>query len=176
METWIRKEKRYEGRIISLRTGEVRLDDGTEAFREVIEHPGAVAVVPLHGDSVVLVRQYRVAVGKELLEVPAGKLESDEDPEQCGRRELEEETGYQADRLVPAGHIYPSCGILTEKVHLFLAFDLGKTAQKLEEDERIEVVEMPLADVRKRLKAHAFEDAKTVVGLYSLLAYQDRNA
>ena len=86
MEEWIESKKVYDGRIIAVRVGDVRMDDGTVAFREVIEHPGGVAVVPVLGDSVILVRQYRVAIGKEILELPAGKLEGVEDPEERGRR------------------------------------------------------------------------------------------
>ena len=79
METWIDSKTLYEGRVISLRVGHVRMDDGTVAFREVVEHPGGVAVVPVLGDSVILIRQYRVAIGQDILEIPAGKLEGAEE-------------------------------------------------------------------------------------------------
>jgi len=171
METWIDSETLYEGKIVTLKRGRVRLDDGQEAIREVVEHNGGVAVAPRLGDSVILVRQYRIAVGKELLELPAGKLEGDEDPLERGRIELEEETGYRAARMIPAGYFYPSCGILSEKLHVFLALDLEKVEQRLEWDEVIEVVEMPLSEVRQRLMANAFEDAKTIIGLHALLAH-----
>ena len=105
------------------------------------------------------------------MELPAGKLEGDEEPLERGRIELEEETGYRAGRMIPAGHFYPSCGFLTEKLHVFLAIDLEKTRQKLEWDEAIEVVEMPLLEVRQRLQANAFDDAKTIIGLHALLAH-----
>ena len=173
METWIEREERYKGRIITLETGRVRLENGNEAEREVLRHPGAVAVVP-YGDGVVtLVRQYRIAVEEELLEIPAGKLEGAEDPEHRGRVELEEETGLVAERFVPIGHIYPSAGVLGEKMWLYLAFDLRKTQQNLESDEAIEIVEMPLEEVRRRLADHSFIDAKSAVGLHRLVAYLD---
>lgn len=171
METWIDSETLYEGKIVTLRRGRVRLDDGQEAIREVVEHNGGVVVAPRVGDSAVLVRQYRIAIGKEILELPAGKLEGDEDALERGRIELEEETGYRAGRMIPAGHFYPSCGILSEKLHVFLALDLEKTQQKLEWDEVIEVVEMPLSEVRQRLQANTFDDAKTIIGLHALLAH-----
>ncbi len=171
METWIESETLYQGKIVTLKRGRVRLENGREAEREIVEHNGAVVIAPRIGDSVVLVRQYRVALGKELLELPAGKLEGKEEPVERGRVELEEETGYRAGRMIPAGHFYPSCGFLTEKLYLFIALDLEKTQQRLEWDEDIEVVEMPLSEAERRLRTHAFEDAKTIIGLHALLAY-----
>ncbi len=171
METWLDSETVYEGKIVTLKRGRVRLDDGREAVREVVEHNGGVVIAPCLGDSVVLVRQYRVAVGKEILELPAGKLEGKEEPIERGRIELEEETGYRAGQMIPAGHFYPSCGFSTEDLHLFLALDLEKTRQDLEWDEVIEVVEMPFSEVRERLHANAFDDAKTIIGLHALLAH-----
>lgn len=172
METWIESETLYEGKIVTLKRGRVRLEDGREAEREIVEHNGAVVIAPRLGDSVVLVRQYRVALGKELLELPAGKLEGEEEPVERGRLELEEETGYRAHHMIPAGHFYPSCGFLTEKLYLFIALDLEKTQQRLEWDEDIEVVEMPLSQAQQRLRTHAFEDAKTIIGLHALLAHE----
>lgn len=174
METWLRSERIYTGKIINLQTGQVRLDDGVEAFREVVEHPGGVGVVPCLGESVMLCRQYRIAVGKPVLEIPAGKLEPGDAPEHRARVELEEETGLVAARIVPAGRFYPSPGVLSETIHLFLAFDLARTAQKPEDDERIELVELPLDEAKRRLTANEFDDAKTIIGLYALLAYTKR--
>lgn len=95
METWSRCEQEYKGKIISLWVGEVQLDDGSTASREIIRHTGGVAVVPVFNDSVILVRQFRISIGRELLELPAGRLEANESPEVCARRELEEETGFR---------------------------------------------------------------------------------
>lgn len=171
METWLNRETRYAGRIVSVRTGNVRLADGTEAFREIVEHPGGVGVVPWLGDRVVLARQYRLAMGRELLEIPAGKLEGAESPEARGRAELEEEVGYTAGRMFPIGSIYPSVGFLTEEIHLFIATDLVKTVQRLERDERIEIVELTLEEIRHQLETFALRDAKTVAGLHALLRW-----
>lgn len=173
METWVRTETVYEGRVIGVQVGDVRLDDGTVAFREVVRHPGGVAVVPVLDDAVVLVRQFRIAIGQDILELPAGKLEGAEDPEHRARCELEEEAGYRAGRLVPVGSTFASVGYTSEEIYLYLAFDLEKTGQQLEADERIEIVQLPLAEVRTRLAANAIKDAKTVVGLHALLAYLD---
>jgi ADP-ribose pyrophosphatase len=169
MERWNESKLLYDGRVVRLRIGEVTLDDGTQAFREVVEHPGGVCVVPFTGHSVILVKQFRIAIGDYVLEAPAGKLEGPEEPEARGRAELEEETGHRAGQMIPAGFIYASVGYCSEKIHLFLALDLVKTEQRLEDDERIELVEMPIEDIRRGLAANAFEDGKTVVGLYALL-------
>lgn len=174
MEHWEHSEILFDGRVVRLRVGEVRLDNGHRAVREVVEHPGGVGIVPFTGHSVILVRQYRIAVGAEELEIPAGKVEADDtDPEFRGRQELEEEAGYVAGRMHYVGFIYSAIGFCSEKVHLFLAFDLQQTAQRLEHDEAIELVEIPLDEVRRGLRAHAFQDSKTAVGLQALINYLD---
>lgn len=169
METWIDSAKKYEGKIVDVRFGTIRLDDGREATREVVEHNGGVGVVPYTGDGVILVRQYRIAVEKHILEIPAGKLEGVEDPEARGRAELEEEAGYIAGKMISAGFIYPSVGFLTEKIYLYLALDLTETQRNPEWDENIEVVTLSMNEIRTRLRANEFQDAKTIAGLYALL-------
>lgn len=171
METWIQSKLIYEGRVVSLRTGDVRMDDGTVAFREVVEHPGGVAVVPVIGDSIVLIRQFRIAIGHDILELPAGKLEGVEDPEERGRQELEEETGYRAGRMVNAGSIFASVGYTTEEIRLFYAFDLEKVGQNLEADECLEVVTIPLSEAERMIASNEMKDAKTIVGILSLLRH-----
>jgi ADP-ribose pyrophosphatase len=173
METWIKRETIYQGRIFRVDSGRVRLDDGTETGRDVIVHPGAVGIVPVIDDRVILVRQYRVAIEREMLEIPAGKLEPGDTPERRAQIELAEETGFAAGRMEPAGRLYPSVGILTERIDVFLAFDLRPESREADDDERIEVVPMPLSEVRRRLRSHEFEDAKTVVGLHALFARLD---
>lgn len=175
METWIRQEERYRGKIVSLWVGEVRLDDGSVAVREVLRHPGGVAVVPVLGNSVVLISQFRIAIGREILELPAGKREADEDPEACARRELAEEVGYRAGRMVRAATYYSSVGFVDEQMHLFLAFDLQRTGQRPDRDERIRPVVLSLEVVRRRLEKQAFEDSKTIIGLRELLSYLERH-
>ncbi len=171
MEIWRENRIVYEGRIVRLRTGDAELDDGRLAYREVVEHPGGVCVVPFTGHSVILIRQYRIALGQYIIEAPAGKLEPGDSPLSRGEAELEEEIGYRAGRMLPIGRIYSSVGFCSEIIHLFLGLDLKKTAQRLEEDERIELVELPLDEMREGLRTHRFEDAKTVAGLYALLDY-----
>jgi len=174
METWDKSDILYDGAVVRLRVGTVRLDNGAEARREVVEHPGGVAVVPFTGDSVILVKQYRIAAGEYVVELPAGKLEGAEDPRHRGACELEEETGHRAGRMLPVGCYYMAIGFCSEQVHLFLAFELEKTAQRLEEEERIELVELSLDEVRAGLRAHRFNDAKTALGLQALLDHLDR--
>ena len=171
METWVRREQRYEGKIISLWVGEARLDDGTVVGREMVRHPGGVAIVPVLDGAVILIRQFRIAVGREILELPAGRLEEGEDPESSARRELEEEIGYRAGQMVPAASYYSSVGFTDERMHLFLAFQLQRTAAKPEPDERIQQVRLPLGEIERMLDGAEFEDSKTIIGLRELLAY-----
>ncbi len=173
MEEWTESKRIYEGRIFNVRVGQARLADGVTAPREMVEHPGGVGIVPLSGERVVLIRQYRIAVGDTVLEIPAGKLEPGEDPAERARIELAEETGYRAGRIVPIGAIYASVGYTSEKIHLFLASGLEFVGQNLEFDERIELVELTLAQLRAQLKNHELEDAKTVVAVQRLLDYLD---
>ncbi len=169
MEVWHNSELLYEGKIVRLRAGEVTLDNGKRAFREVVEHPGGVCVVPFTGHSVIFVRQFRIALNDYILEAPAGKLEPGDSPEHRGACELEEETGYVAGDLRYVGKIFASVGFCTEAIHICLALNLRKTKARPEEDERIELVELSIEDVRQGLREHRFEDGKTVVGLHALL-------
>ena len=171
METWIRREQRFRGRVVSLWAGEVRLDDGTTVEREVVEHSGGVAVVPALDDSVILIRQFRIAVAREMLELPAGRLEEGEAPEACARRELEEEVGYRAGRMVPAASYYSSVGFTNERMFVFLAFQLEMAEERPEADERIHKVIIPVEEVERKLANREFEDSKTIIGLRELLAY-----
>lgn len=176
METWVNSRVVYDGKLVKLRAGEVRIDDGRLALREVVEHPGGVCVIPYTGHSVLFVRQYRIALGQYILEAPAGKLEKGDTPESRGAAEVEEETGYRAGKLVEAGRIFSTVGYCNEIIYLYLGLDLMKTAQRLDEDERIEVVEMPIGEVYSALREHRFEDSKTAVGLYALFDYLESNA
>ncbi len=102
METWIDSEQKYQGKIIPLRVGSVRLDNGSVVRREVVEHPGGVAIVPVKGGAVILARQFRISIGRETSELPAGRLEAQESPRECASREMEEELGYQAVEVLVA--------------------------------------------------------------------------
>jgi ADP-ribose pyrophosphatase len=156
----------YTGKIITVRHDTVRLPDGREAIRDVVEHPGAVAVVPVTAaGEVVLVRQYRYPVARPLLEVPAGKLDKGEKPEDCARRELEEETGYRAGSLEHLATFYTAPGFTDEIMHLYLARDLKQTAQNTDGDEFIDIEYYSASQVKKLLAAKEIIDAKSIIGL-----------
>jgi ADP-ribose pyrophosphatase len=151
----------------------VRLPNGHLCDLELIRHPGAAAVVPVDDDGeVVLVRQYRHAVGDWLLEVPAGKLDSGEPPEQCAARELEEETGLRASALIPLGSIWTTPGFTDERIWLFLAQGLVPTRQALQRDEVLRVERMPLRDAVALAEGGGIADAKSVCALLRAAAKQ----
>ena len=141
-------------------------DYGPVVRREVVRHPGAVAIVAVTPEArLVMVRQYRYAAGRFLLEIPAGTLEPGENPEDTARRELREETGYSAKTLRPLGSFFSAPGFCDEVIHLFRAEGLTPGEQDTDFGEDIALVEMPLEEGRRRLAAGGFEDAKTLVGL-----------
>jgi ADP-ribose pyrophosphatase len=155
----------FEGRVVNLRVDTVALSDGRETTREIVEHADVVAIVPLVGDEVLLVRQYRLPVGASLLEVPAGGVDGDEGVLAAARRELAEECGCQAGRLERLGGFYVSPGFCNEYVHVFLAGDLEPTDASPDADEELEVVRMPLAEALRLVAAGEIRDAKSVIGL-----------
>ena len=167
-ETRISGEYFFEGRIMKARVDEVRLPNGKQASREVCEHVGGVGVLPVdRSGNVILVRQFRYPYDTELLEIPAGKLDHGaEDFAACGARELKEETGCTAGRIVPLGAQYPSPGFLTEVVHLFAALDLTEGEMQPDEDEFVEVVRLPIAEVEAMIARDEIRDAKTIVAMY----------
>lgn len=151
---------------LKLVTEEVSLPGGRRTRLDVIRHPGASAVVPfLTDDEVLLIQQYRHAAGGTIWEVPAGKLDPGESPEVCAVRELEEETGYRAGKIVPLGSILTTPGFTDERIHLFEAADLEPTAQKLDVDEVIELVEMPLRAALELVWTGQMVDGKSIVAL-----------
>ncbi len=153
----------FKGKILTVKVDRVLLENGVESSREVVLHPGAVAILPiLNEDTVILVRQYRYPIGRELLEVPAGKLDQGEDPQECAKRELEEETGYKCGKLEYMGLVYTTPGFSNEKIHLFVATELEKTAQNLDQDEILHVVNIGLSDAVCKCLNGEINDAKTV--------------
>jgi ADP-ribose pyrophosphatase len=166
VETPLSSERIYEGRMINLRRDMVRLPDGNSSSREVVEHPGAVAVVPiLDDDSILLVRQFRHPVGKVLLEIPAGKLGPGEEPDLCAARELEEETGYRANKLERRSSLFTGPGFTDEIIHIYVASDLVRSAACPDEDEFIEAERFDADTVRQMVRDGRICDAKTIAGL-----------
>jgi len=171
METWINSECIYIGKIVSVRIGNVRLDNGSIARREVVEHSGGVAVVPVKDKAVLLARQFRISIGREVIELPAGRLEDEESPKECALRELEEELGYRARQLILMTSYYSSVGFTNERMHVFLGLGLERTGERPEWDERIQTVEVPISEIETKLSNNEFEDSKTIIGLYRLMSY-----
>ena len=156
----------YEGKLLKLRCDTVTLPNGTVSVREIIEHPGAVAVVAVTATGqIVLVRQYRHAVGDILLEIPAGKLNPGENPLDCAYRELEEETGFAAGSLRHLASVYTTPGFTNEKIHLFFASELRQTKQNPDEDEFINVELYESVQLQSMIEAGALCDSKTLLGL-----------
>lgn len=167
LERKIASKAVYEGVIINVRRDTVILPNGKEAMREVVEHPGAVAIVPVRDDGrVILVRQYRHAAGEILLEIPAGKLDKGEHPDDCARRELEEETGYAAANLRKLAAVFTTPGFSNEVIHIYLATGLTATAQHTDEDEFLSVVTFSREQLCQMLDKGELTDAKTALGLY----------
>lgn len=159
-------EQVFDGKIVKVFVDDVRLPDGREARWERVIHPGAVGMVPLLSDgTIVLVRQYRHAVGKVLLEIPAGKLEEGEPPEACARRELAEEVGYRAGEMVKLAEFYNSPGYSDEYFHLFLARELEEGQAEAEPDEFFQVETMHLEEAFDLISSGEVRDAKTVIGI-----------
>lgn len=161
----LRRSLIYQGRIVRLFKETLEID-GHRMVRDTIEHPGAVVIVPMLGRSrVVLVRQYRRAVDRMLLELPAGTLEPGEPKLACARRELREETGWQARRWRRIGQFYAAPGMISEQLTVFLAQDLSPVPLEPEPDEMVEPVVLPLRDALAKVRSGAICDAKTIIGL-----------
>lgn len=167
----------YDGRIIRLRKDKVLLPNGRQSIREVVEHPGGVCVVAIaDDDTVLLVRQFRYPFGEELLELPAGKLEKGEDPLECGKRELLEETGAVASDYVSLGAFYPTCGYCNEIIYLYLAKGLTMGEQQPDEDEFIDVVRLPLAQAVSMVLDNALPDGKTQAAILKAWALAQKES
>ena len=161
----------YDGRILNLRLDTVLLPNGKTSRREIVEHRGAVAMVPmLDRDTVILVRQYRRAAESSLLEIPAGTRDAGEDVEACARRELAEEINYAAGRMIKLFQSFMAPGYSTEVIHTFLALDLMPTDGHTDEDEFLDIVPTPLASALTMIGSGGIVDAKSISGLL----YADR--
>lgn len=162
----------YSGKLLRLRVATVKLRNGLETTREVIEHPGAVAIIPLLDRKKILItRQYRIAAGRHLVEIPAGTLEPGERPISCAKRELKEETGHTARRIRKLFSCYLAPGYSTEKIHFFIATDLIPTRAEQAEDEAITVQAMGLHDGLRAIERGDIQDAKTICALYYLATH-----
>lgn len=165
-EKIISTESIYEGRVVHLVVHDVLLPGGGHSKREIIRHPGAVALVAFDADNnVLLVRQFRMAANRVMLEIPAGTLEKGEAPEACAIRELQEETGYKPGQIESLGGIYTAPGYTTEFIHLFMATDLTASVLAADDDENIEVVRVPLLEAIALIERGEIADGKSSAGL-----------
>jgi ADP-ribose pyrophosphatase len=169
--TLLATDRRYSGRVVHLDIDTVRFPDGSTGTLEMFRHPGASAVVPLldpdgHPDPrVLLIRQFRHAAGGFIWEVPAGRLDPGEAPEQCARRELEEETGMRAAALERLTTIYTTPGFTDERIHLYLARGLERGAERREADEFMEVHPLRWSEVLRMMASGEIQDGKTLISL-----------
>jgi nudix-type nucleoside diphosphatase (YffH/AdpP family) len=162
----------YRGRVVTLRIDTVRTADGREIKREIVEHRGAVAIVPrLDAETVILIRQYRPAVNETLLEIPAGTCESDEIPDLTANRELEEEIGYRAGRLRRMFSQYLAPGYSSEVLHAYLGEDLQPSRGNPDEDEEIEIVPVPISEIEGMILDGQIKDAKSIAALLVALRF-----
>lgn len=163
-------KKIYDGKVISLRIDKIQLSSGDVFEREVIEHPGAVAMLPFLDDGrLLLIKQYRHPVGEVLLEIPAGTLHKNEDPKDCARRELIEETGYEAGKIEALISCFLAPGYSSEKIHLFHASELRRVGDSPDIDEMIELYPISIEKVQDMIKTGEITDAKTISGISYLL-------
>jgi ADP-ribose pyrophosphatase len=168
-ENTVSTRRIHEGRIINLREDTVELPSGRTAKREIVEHKGAVCILPVLDDGrVVTVRQFRKPAEAALLELPAGGLEKGEEPIDCARRELAEECGLHAQRVAPMFSMYLAPGYSTELIHCFLAEEMGETEAHPDEDENVEVEVYALDELLHMIDDGRIRDAKTVAALMAL--------
>jgi len=171
IEKTLNSRKVYSGKVIDLRVDEVMLPNGKKSTREIVEHYGAIAVVAINElNEVIMVRQYRKPVESVILEIPAGRIESGEEVEACAQRELMEEIGYYADELIPLIDFYSTPGFSTEKMHIFLATQLKRKKKSADDDENIQIEQIPFEEAVEKVYKGEIVDAKTIIGL--LIAYR----
>jgi ADP-ribose pyrophosphatase len=157
----------YAGRVFSIRQDRLRLPDGRESRLDIVDHSGSVVILPLdEAGNLIFVRQYRHPAGAELLELPAGMLDPGESPLECARREVREETGLAAGRMVPLGSFFLAPGYSTERMHVYLASELRPDPLEADSDEFIQLERIPLEQVLLRARSGELCDAKSLAALF----------
>lgn len=158
----LKQEYKFKGRIVNMRVDEAMLPNGTTASREVVEHNGGVMVAPMDSDgNLYFVKQFRYPYMEIVTELPAGKLEKNEDPFEAGKRELSEETGATAEKYTFLGELYPTPGYCGEIIHMYLAEELSFGKQHTDEDEFLEVYKIPLEEAVRMVLNNELKDSKT---------------
>jgi len=158
----------YQGKLFNLRKNTVKLPNGKITDRDTLEHPGAVAIIPVIDDQIVLIRQFRQATGQILFEIPAGTLKNGEEPKNCATRELKEETGYLADSLTLLFHCYLAPGYSTEILYVFLATDLKQVGCETDPEEFIDVLIVKREKALRMIYSNEIKNAKTICGILTL--------
>ncbi|NHN28807.1 NUDIX hydrolase [Paenibacillus agricola] len=171
-EVTLSTESIFQGKIISLQVDTVRLPNGNIATREIVKHPGAVAVLAIVDDRMLVVEQYRKPLERNQIEIPAGKLDAGEDPLDAAKRELEEETGYSCDTLKLISSFYTSPGFADEIIHLYVAEQLIKGEAHLDEDEFLDVESITLDQAQQYMREGRISDAKTITAVYAWQVYK----
>ncbi|MGM1046024.1 MAG: NUDIX domain-containing protein [Bacillota bacterium] len=171
-ETTVSTERIFKGKVISLQVDTVVLPDGQQATREVVRHPGAVAILALRDNKMLVVDQFRQPLGRCEVEIPAGKLEHGEDPLEAAKRELQEETGYSCGTIRKLQSFYTSPGFADEIIHLYLAEDLTSGNMKPDEDEFLEMSEITLDEAYRLIQEERISDAKTILAVYAWNMYK----
>lgn len=174
-EKTMKTEKIYEGKIINLRIDTVELPDKKYSKREIVEHSGSVGIIPIIANSIVLVKQFRKSVEKILLEIPAGKIEINEEPRETALRELREETGYTTEKLEYLFEFYTSPGFSNEKMYLFLSDELLEGETSFESNEYIELEKVKIEDLIKMVDRGEITDSKTIIGIFYAEKYINQN-
>lgn len=165
-EKTISVKKIYDGKIINVTREKILLENKSEAYREVVHHSGGVCILPINSKGEVLfVKQYRYPFKDVLLEIPAGKREDGEDPKDCGIRELKEEVGAEAESVIYLGKLYPTVAYDTEVIYMYMAQKLSFGEQKLDEDEFLDIVKIPLEKAYKMVLDDEIPDAKTQIAI-----------
>lgn len=174
-ETPLASKPVFNGQLLRVRVDTVRLPDGRQAIREVVEHRPAVVIVPIDSeDNVHLVRQYRYPVGEALLEAPAGVLGESEKPADCAQRELQEETGYLSKNLQSLGRFWSSPGFSTELMYAYVARDLVPSALEPDADENIQTENVPLSRVAGLIRRGDIRDAKSIAALLMVICISEQ--
>lgn len=166
---------KYEGLIINVRNDVVQLPNGKTAGRDIVEHPGGVGVVAItDNNELLMVKQFRAPTKKVMLEIPAGKLEKNEDPKVCGMRELAEETGYTSDEFFKVAEVYSSPGFTDELLHIYVARGLKPVLSSPDEDEFLEIEKIPISELKKMVDRCEICDAKSVIAILMSEKYMYR--
>lgn len=161
----------YKGKVVELVEDEVQCFNGQISKREIVKHHGGVCILALVNQKILIEKQYRYAYDEIIYELPAGKLEKDENPMDAAIRELEEETGYKANELINLGEMYPTCGYSNEKIYLFLAKNLTKTQTNFDEDEQIELFTLSIEEINHLIITNQIKDAKTICLIHKYLLF-----